>query len=76
MFDDTIETKHKFYGDRRAKEWVEVYTRNNFMNDPINIVYNFGDNRESVSIPREMAHTLAQALTMVVPKIKKDRGLG
>lgn len=76
MFDDTIETKHKFYGDRRSKQWIEVYTRNNFMNDPITIVYNFADNRESISIPREMAYTLAQALTMVVPKIKKDTGLG
>ena len=76
QYDDTIETKHKFYGTRMAKEWVEVKTRNNFFNDPITITYNYGDNRQHVDIPREMAFTLAQALTMSIPKLKKDQHNG
>lgn len=66
-----IETKHKFYGDRRSKQWIEVYTQNGYGPAPVNIVYNYGDNRETIQIPREMAFALAQALTMVTPKIKE-----
>ena len=76
MFDDinrspAIETKHKFYGKRREKEWVEVSTRNNAFNDPITITYNFGDRKEHINIPREMAYALAQSLTMITPKLKE-----
>ncbi len=81
MFDDmfdipnnpTIETKHKFYGVRRNKQWVEVTTENNGYDAPISIVYNFGDRREHLSIPREMAFALAQALTMVMPKLDRKK---
>lgn len=67
----TIETKHKFYGNRRAKQWIEVSIENNTLNSPIYIVYNYGDRKERLAIPREMAFALAQTLTMVTPKLKE-----
>ena len=65
-----IETKHKFYGDRKAKEWIEVTTRNGYSYGPVSIVYNYEDYTQSIQIPHEMVRSLAQALTMVTPKVK------